>query len=260
MLAVGFAVLAGMLVAWLHAWLSISVKSDQIINGTIINIAAFGITGYLVTLIAQNAPESAGSFRSFRPPSELGDIPLVGWLIEGVLSQGPVTLSLIVLVIAFQVMLFRSRWGLRTRAVGEHPRAAETVGVDVIRVRYRNVILGGAIAGLGGAYLSLEATNQFQSEMTRGAGFIGLAAMIIGRWSPLGAFGAALLFASTTVIGRAVRFTPPEGELGEFLAGLPGQTFDILPYVITIVVLAGFVGRSIPPAADGQPYERESAH
>ena len=258
--ALGLAIIAGMLVATLHAWLSVSVKSDQIINGTIINIAAFGITGYLVTLISKSSPQSAGSFRPYRPPAELGDIPLVGWLLDGVLSQGPITLSLIVIVIVFQVMLFRSRWGLRTRAVGEHPRAAETVGVDVIGLRYRNVIIAGAIAALGGAYLSLEATNSFQDGMTRGAGFIGLAAMIVGRWSPLGAFGAALLFSSTTVIGRAVRFAPPEGELGDFMAGLPGQLFDALPYLITIVVLAGVVGRSIPPAADGQPYEREAAH
>jgi simple sugar transport system permease protein len=260
LLAVVFAVLAGMAVATLHAWLSISVKSDQIINGTIINLAAIGITGYLVSLIAENAPVSAGSFRAFRPPAELADLPVVGWLVSGVLSQGPLTLTLLVLVLVLQVLLFRSRWGLRTRAVGEHPRAAETVGIDVIRVRYRNVILGGAIAGLGGAYLSLEATNQFQDEITRGAGFIGLAAVIIGRWTPLGAFGAALLFASTTVIGRAVRFAPPEGDLGTFLSSVPGPVFDALPFVMTIVVLAGFVGRSTPPAADGQPYEREAAH
>jgi ABC-type uncharacterized transport system permease subunit len=249
-----------LLVATLHAWLSVTVKSDQIINGTIINIAAFGITGYLVTLISSSSPESAGSFRPYRPPTELAEIPLVGWLINGILNQGPITLSLIVIVIVFQVLLFRSRWGLRTRAVGEHPRAAETVGVDVIKMRYRNVIIAGGIAALGGAFLSLEATNSFQDGMTRGAGFIGLAAMIVGRWSPLGAFGAALLFSSTTVIGRAVRFAPPEGELGAFMGNVPGQVFDALPYIITIVVLAGFVGRSVPPAADGQPYEREAAN
>jgi general nucleoside transport system permease protein len=258
--AVLLAIVAGMLVATLHAWLSISVKSDQIINGTIINIAAFGVTGYLVTLISSSSPQSAGSFRAFRPPAELADIPLVGWLINALVSQGPITLTLLVFVVGFQIWLFRSRWGLRTRAVGEHPRAAETVGVDVIRLRYRNVIVAGAIAALGGAFMSLEGTNSFQDGMTRGAGFIGLAAMIVGRWTPLGAFGAALLFSSTTVIGRAVRFSPPEGELGTFLGSLPGQVFDALPYIITIIVLAGFVGRSIPPAADGQPYEREAAH
>jgi ABC-type uncharacterized transport system permease subunit len=259
LVALGFAILAGMTVATLHAWLSVTVKSDQIINGTIINIAAFGITGYLVTLISSTSPTSAGSFRPFRPPSELVEIPLVGWAINGVLNQGPITMTLIVVVIVMQVLLFRSRWGLRTRAVGEHPRAAETVGVSVIRLRYRNVIIAGGIAALGGAFLSLEATNSFQDGMTRGAGFIGLAAMIVGRWSPLGAFGAALLFSSTTVIGRAVRFAAPEGELGVFMGNVPGQVFDILPYLITIVILAGVVGRSVPPAAVGQPYEREAS-
>ncbi|MFV2064652.1 MAG: ABC transporter permease, partial [Chloroflexota bacterium] len=149
LVAVMVALVAGMLVSALFAWLSITVKSDQIINGTIINIAAFGITGYLVTLISRSSPVSAGSFRPFRPPSELAEIPLVGWLINGVVNQGPITISLLVIVIVFQVMLFRSRWGLRTRAVGEHPRAAETLGVHVIRTRYRNVILAGALAGLG---------------------------------------------------------------------------------------------------------------
>jgi general nucleoside transport system permease protein len=259
-ISVAAALLSGMLVAAVHAWLSISVKSDQIINGTIINIAAFGLTGYLVTLISAGSPQSAGAFRPFRPPPELVDIPFVGWIINGLFNQGPITITLIVVVVVFQLLLFRSRWGLRTRAVGEHPRAAETVGVDVIGLRYRNVVVAGAIAALGGAFLSLEATNSFQDGMTRGAGFIGLAAMIVGRWSPLGAVGAALLFASTTVMGRAVRFAAPDGELGAFLGGLPGQFFDALPYLITIIVLAGVVGRSVPPAADGQPYEREAAH
>ena len=163
---------------------------------------------------------SAGSFRPLRLPSELVEIPFIGWIINGLFSQGPITIALIIVVVVFQVMLFRSRWGLRTRAVGEHPRAVETVGVDVIKLRYRNVIIAGAIAALGGAFLSLEATNSFQDGMTRGVGFIGLAAMIIGRWSPLGAVGAALLFASTTVIGRAVRFAPPEGNRFE-----AGQAF-----------------------------------
>ena len=126
-----------------HAWLSISVKADQIIGGTIINIAAFGITGYLNTLISKLAT-GAGQFRA--GPAGLTDLPVVGWLFETFFGQGPMTISLLVIVIAFQVMLFRSRWGLRTRAVGEHPRAAETVGIDVIRLRYRNVMIGGVLA------------------------------------------------------------------------------------------------------------------
>jgi ABC-type uncharacterized transport system permease subunit len=258
LVALGAALLTGMIISLLHAWLSITVRADQIISGTIINIAAFGLTGYLNTLIAQTSPNGAGAFHRFRPPPELADIPAVGWIAEMFLRQGPIAMSVIVIVIVFQVLLFRSRWGLRTRAVGEHPRAAETVGIDVIWLRYRNVVLAGALAALAGAYLSMEGTNSFQEGMTTGRGFIGLAAMIVGRWTPIGAFGAALLFASSRALGDSINFFPPSGELGNLLGQLPGQAFDALPYVVTIIVLAGLIGRSIPPAADGLPYEREA--
>jgi ABC-type uncharacterized transport system permease subunit len=257
--ALAVALLSGVVVSSLHAWLSISVRADQIISGTIINIAALGLTGYLNNLISKTSPNGAGQFSQFRPPQTLVEIPVIGWILNMFLNQGPIAMSVIVLVVIFQVMLFRSRWGLRSRAVGEHPRAAETVGIDVIRVRYRNVLIGGLFAALGGAYLSMEATNSFQQEMTTGRGFIGLAAMIVGRWSPVGAFGAALLFSSSTALGNSIKFSPPTGDLGSILAGLPDQFYDALPYLVTIVVLAGVVGRSIPPAADGQPYEREAA-
>jgi simple sugar transport system permease protein len=258
-LAIVAAVIAGLLVSLLHAWLSITVKADQIISGTIINILAFGLTGYLISLVSKSSPVGAGSFARFDPPAELTGLPIVGWIVEMFLHQGPITMSLIAIVVVFQIMLFRSRWGLRARAVGEHPKAADTVGIDVVRVRYRNVLLGGVLAALAGAYLSLEGTSSFQAEMTYGRGFIGLAAMIVGRWSPIGAFGAALLFSSATAIGQSISFAPPAGQLGDILGLLPGQVFDAIPYVVTIIILAGFVGRSIPPAADGQPYEREAA-
>ena len=253
------AILSGLIVAAVHAWLSISVRADQIIAGTIINIAAFGITGYLNTLIAKSSPSGAGAFTQFQPPKELTELPLIGWIFEMFLAQGPIGMSLLILVIVFQVFLFRTRWGLRSRSVGEHPRAAETVGINVIALRYRNVIVAGGLAALGGAVLSLEVTGSFQQGMTAGRGFIGLAAMIIGRWTPLGAFGAALLFASSAAIGQSIEIAPPPGDLGLMLDQLPGQFFDALPYLVTIVVLAGVVGKSIPPAADGQPYEREAA-
>ena len=128
---------------------------------------------------------------------------------------------MLISVIVLQVLLFRSRWGLRTRAVGEHPKAAETVGIDVIGLRYRNVILGGVFAGLGGAYLTIEFGSAFQGEMTAGRGFIALAALIFGRWTPLGAFGAALLFTASNGLQRSIRFAPPEGALGDFLAAIP---------------------------------------
>jgi general nucleoside transport system permease protein len=258
LVALAAALLSGVVISWVHAWVSITVRADQIISGTIINIAAFGLTGYLNNLISKTSPNGAGAFTQFRPPRELVEIPVIGWILDMFLSQGPIAMSVIVIVVIFQVLLFRSRWGLRSRAVGEHPRAAETVGIDVIRVRYRNVLIGGVFAALGGAYLSMEATNSFQQGMTTGRGFIGLAAMIVGRWSPVGAFGAALLFSSSTALGNSIKFSLPEGDLGTILAGLPDQFYDALPYLLTIVILAGVVGRSIAPAADGQPYEREA--
>ena len=257
-LALVAALITGMVMAFVLAWLAISVRADQIIAGTIINIAAFGLTGYLNSLISKSSPVGAGSFQAFHPPHELTDLPVIGWLFAMFLNQGPITMSVLVIVIVMQVLLFRSRWGLRTRAVGEHPKAAETVGISVIALRYRNVILSGLLAGLAGASLSMEATNSFQDGMTAGKGFIGLAAMIVGRWTPVGAFGAALLFASAQAVGRSIGFAPPHGDLGPILKAVPPQLYDALPYLVTIIVLAGLVGRSTPPAADGQPYEREA--
>jgi simple sugar transport system permease protein len=258
LISLAAALLAAVALSWVHAWLSISVRSNQIINGTIINIAAFGFTGYFNTLISKSSPSGAGSFTPLALPDAITNLPGIGWLLAALFNQGPISISLLVCVVVFQIFLFRSRWGLRTRAVGEHPKAAETVGVDVIRLRYRNVMLGGLLAGLGGAWLSMEIGNSFQAGMTNGVGFIGLAAMIVGRWSPLGAFGAALLFASSTALSQSIKVAVPTGQLGDVVAGIPTQFFDALPYLITIIVLAGFIGRSIPPAADGVPYEREA--
>ncbi len=258
------AILAGVLISLLHAWLSITVRADQIISGTIINVTALGLTSYLNRLIKPF--DSAGTFQSLRPPEALINLPGVGWLIEMFTAVGPIAMSTIVLVIIVQIMLFRSRWGLRTRAVGEHPKAADTVGVNVIALRYRNVLMGGVFAGLAGAYLTLEATGSFQNNMTAGRGFIALAAMIFGRWTPLGAFGGSLLFMGSQAIGVAIRLAPPSGALGTWLAGIQhaypsiyNNFFTGLPYLLTIIVLAGVVGRSNAPAADGKPYEKESA-
>ena len=257
------AVLAGVLISLLHAWLSISIKADQIISGTIINITAGGLTSYLNRLIKPF--DSAGTFQSFQPPAGLVNLPGVGWLFEMFTAIGPIAILAIISVLIVQILLFRSRWGLRTRAVGEHPKAADTVGINVIGLRYRNVLIGGIFAGLAGAYLTLEATGSFQNNMTAGRGFIALAAMIFGRWTPLGAFGGALLFMGSQAIGVAIRLAPPAGNLGTFLAGIQqaypslyNNFFIGLPYLLTIIVLAGVVGRSIPPAADGKPYEKES--
>jgi simple sugar transport system permease protein len=253
------AVVAGMAVSLLHAWLAISLRVDQIISGTIINIGAAGFTGYMYSLISSQSLTGAGHFTKLTVPEGIADIPLVGWLIDAIFDQGPVGLLTIVVVIFLQVMLFRSRWGLRTRASGEHPRAAETVGINVIRLRYMNVVASGALAALGGVWLSMEHVGNFNAGMTQGRGFIGLAAMIVGRWTPLGAFGAALLFASVTGLSQSLTISRPTGDLGGLINGVPGEFWEALPYIITIIVLAGFIGRSIAPAADGVPYERESA-
>jgi general nucleoside transport system permease protein len=255
------AIVVAMLLSALHAWLSITVGADQIISGVIINVAALGLTGYLNRLIISPNPRlGAGTFSSFRLPQEVVDFPVVGWILEMFLEQGPIAMSVIVFVIVLQVLLFRSRWGLRTRAVGEHPRAADTVGINVIGLRYRNVIVAGIFAGLAGAYLTLEGTGSFQNNMTAGRGFIALAAVIFGRWTPVGAWLGALLFAYSGAFGQAVRIRPPGADLPDLsaiMAAIPSQVYGALPYIVTIIILAGVVGRSVAPAAVGQPYQKE---
>ncbi|MGI8928265.1 MAG: ABC transporter permease [Candidatus Limnocylindrales bacterium] len=253
------AVATGMLVSVLHAWLSISIRADQIISGTIINILAFGLTGYLNRLLISPNPRlGAGIFQPLVPPDSLVDLPLIGWVFRAFFAHGPIAISVLFLVTFLQIWLFRSRWGLRTRAVGEHPKAAETVGIDVIRLRYQNVILGGVFAGLAGAYLTLEQSGSFQNGMTSGRGFIALAAVIFGRWTPVGSFGAALLFTASEALRVAIGLSPPTGSLGDVLRFIPAEFYGALPYIVTLVVLVAAVGRSVPPAAVGKPYVREA--
>lgn len=239
-LGVLVAVATGALLGLLHAWLCVTVRADQIIAGTILNVGAFGMTAYFNRLIITPSGEGGA-----------GVIPSI------VFGLGPIAFATLALVGLVQFLLYRSRWGLRTRAVGEHPKAADTVGINVFRVRYQNVIAGCALAGLGGAYLTLESTGSFQNGMTGGRGFIALAAMVFGRWTPLGAWGGALLFGAFTALGVIVRVRPAAGELGTLLAAIPSFWYAALPYLVTIVILAGVVGRAVPPAADGIPYEKE---
>ncbi|MBI2773117.1 MAG: ABC transporter permease [Chloroflexi bacterium] len=235
------AMLTGALLGLLHAWLCVTVRADQIIAGTILNVGALGLTAYFNRLIIT--------------PSGLGGAGVIPPIVFGL---GPIALATLALVGLIHFLLFNSRWGLRTRAVGEHPKAADTVGIDVFRQRYQNVIAGCALAGLAGAYLTLESTGSFQNGMTGGRGFIALAAMIFGRWTPIGAFGGALLFGFFTALGVIVRVRPAGGELGDILAAIPSFWYAALPYLVTVVILAGVVGRAIPPAADGVPYEKEA--
>jgi ABC-type uncharacterized transport system permease subunit len=258
---IGAAVIASMLLSAVHAWLSITVKADQIISGTFIIILALGGTAFFnQLLVSTTGLHGTDILPKLKVSDEISAVPFVGPIVKALFNQGPIAMSLIVCVILLQVLLFRSRWGLRTRAVGEHPKAADTVGIDVYRTRYTNVILGGIFAGLGGAYLSLEAFNSFQDGMTGGVGFIGLAAMIFGRWTPVGAFVGALLFGAAQSMQLAARIgsSAPTGPLGEFVSHVPPQVFGMIPYVVTIIVLAGVVGRAIPPAADGVPYDKEA--
>src|SRR4029078_13525114 len=177
-------------------------------------------------LISQHSPPSAGTFDKWRVPHLLTDLPVIGWLFKAFLGVGPIGLLTLISVIVLQVLLYRSRWGLRTRAVGEHPKAAETVGIDVIRLRYRNVILGGVFAGLAGAYLTIEFGNSFQGDMTARRAFIALAARIFGRWTPVGAFGAALLFTTSIGLQRSIQFATPDPPLGAVLSNLPVHLYS----------------------------------
>ncbi len=241
LLAVLAGVLAGALLGLLLAFMSVTLKVDQIIGGTVINILALGLTGYFY----QVGLSTKGKLQPI-PLGPLADLPLIGPVL---FDNPPITYTAIVLVFVVHYVLFHTKWGLRTRAVGEHPRAADTLGVNVYLVRYLNVILGGAIAGLAGVFLSLEAVGSFERAMTNGRGFVALAVMIFGKWTPLGSWGAALLFGFATAMQTQLQFG---GRVN-----IPHQFIGMLPYLLTIVVLAGFVGRSRPPAADGIPYEKE---
>lgn len=231
--------LTGAFMGLLLAWMAVTLKMDQIIGGTVINILAIGITGYFYVA----GLTTQGKFQPIAL-GPLADIPLLGPIF---FRNGPITYLAIILVFVLHYVLFYTRWGLRTRAVGEHPSAADTVGVNVYKIRYINVILGGALAGLAGAFLTLEGVGTFERLMTNGRGFLALAIMIFGKWTPLGSWGAALLFGFTYAMQTQLQFWGLD---------LPPQFIGSLPYILTILVLAGFVGRSRAPAASGVPYEK----
>ncbi len=240
------AVATGALLGAVLAVLAIRYHIDQIIAGVVINIFALGLTSFLArrVLVAEPSLNSPGRFASVKIPV-LGDIPVIGPMF---FDQNMFVYGTFILVIAIHLGLFYTRWGLRSRSVGEHPKAADTVGIDVHRTRYRNVILGGCIAGFGGAFLTLSQVARFEENMTAGIGFIGLAAMIFGRWMPLGALGAGLVFG----FARAL-----QQKLGILGTPIPSEFLSMLPYIVTIIVVAGVVGKSRPPAADGQPYIKQ---
>jgi ABC-type uncharacterized transport system permease subunit len=244
--------LAGGVMAALHAVLSIKYKVDQIISGTVINILAAGATRFLnLRLLEPAGLSTPGSFDLIEIPV-LADIPIVGPILF--VNQPTVFIMLILLVVVNYVIFF-TPWGLRMRACGEHPGAADTVGVHVNRMRYAGVILGGLIAGIGGAYFSLGVVGTFEDNMTRGQGFVALAAMIFGNWNPAGGFLAALLFGFADALQVKMQIIAP---LLPFIdQPIPPEFLQMAPYILTIIVVAGVVGRVRPPAQEGKPYEKQ---
>ena len=267
-----FAVLSGMLMSLLLAVLSITYKVDHIIGGTVINILAVGLTGFLNrqlffgegSVFGGQVPNSPGVLRTIHFPITEIFGPLCGSStsclavvdsINQVFDQKPIAISAILLVFIAHYVLFYTRWGLRTRAVGEHPKAADTVGINVFRMRYINVLIGGAFAGLAGAYFTIESVSSFEPLLTNGRGFISLAAVIFGNWTPIGAWSSALVFGASQALNIKMQL---------FRDAIPAQwailqnsyVIGLIPYILTMIILTGIIGRTTPPAADGVPYEK----
>ena len=244
LLAVIIALLSGGLIALLHGWLSITFRTDQIVSGTVINILAVGVTSFVRREYLLSTEAGAAKLGNISIPI-LSDLPVIG---DAIFTNQPIFFMMFVVLAFTHIVMFYTRWGLRTRAVGEHPHAADTLGINVNRTRWTNVWISGMVAGLAGAWFSLEATGSFNDGMTRGAGFIALAAMIFGKWTPIGAFGAALLFGFSDSLGIRLQMVG---------VGFPVQFLQMVPYAVTLIVLAGFIGRASPPKAVGQPYVKE---
>ena len=236
--------LAGSLVGALLAVFAIGYRVDQVILGVVLNTLILGLTGYLyddLMVPYANTLNSPATFSAIKIPL-LGDIPIIG----PVFFDSTIFLYLTYLALAgVQVGMFSTRWGLRTRAIGEHPVAADTVGIGVIAMRYRNVIAAGIIAGLGGAYFTIGSVGSFGKDMSSGEGYIALAAMIFGRYTPFGAVAAALLFGFTTQL---------QSILSTLNTPIQSNLLLMSPYIVTIIVLAGLVGKVRGPKAEGIPY------
>ncbi|MFM6963688.1 MAG: ABC transporter permease [Micrococcales bacterium] len=241
------ALVGGSLVAWILAVFSIRYKVDQIITGVVVNMLVVGLTNFLFGTLMGSDPVTFNQpprFAKLTLPL-LGQIPVIGPVL---FSQTPIVYLMYIALAVVFVALFKTRWGLRVRAVGEYPKAADTVGINVFRTRYVSVVLGGALAGLGGSFFTLGQVGSFGQNITHGAGYIALAALIFGRWNPLLAASAALLFgfAQNLQYGLAIIGSP-----------VPSEFLLMLPYVLTVVAVAGLVGKVTGPAASGKPYTKE---
>lgn len=239
-------ILSSILLALILGVLSIKYKVNQTISGTVINIFSAGLTAFISQKFLQHI-EGLNNPKMFTrvPLPVLADIPLVGPIL---FNQNIFVYLMFVILIILQVALFQTRWGLRLRSVGEHPKAADTLGINVIRTRYMGVILSGLVAGIAGAFFTLGSVGRFDEGMTAGKGFIGLAAMIFGNWMPAGAMGAGMLFGFADAIGS---------KLSLLGSSIPPQFMAMAPYLITMIVLAGFIGKGQAPAAEGEAYEKE---
>ena len=240
-----FAMLFGGLLALVHAFFSIHLRADQIVSGTAVNFLALGLTGYLFIYVygSNGTPAELSRVPDVKIPA-LRDIPFVG----DVFGQLNLMIWLVfALLVVSWVFLFKTPLGLRLRAVGEHPRAADTVGISVYGVRYAAVVVSGMLAALGGSYLSIGFVGSFSENMTAGRGFIALAAVIFGKWRPFGAFGACLLFGFASALRDRLQAE----------ADVSANLLSTLPYLLTLVALVGVIGRSRPPAAVGRPYVKQ---
>lgn len=243
-----FAMVAGGLLALVHAALSINLKSDQVISGTAINLFATALASFLIFILFNGKGGQTDIVKElpYNLPEGILNIPVIGEFLGGL--NWFVVLA-ILLVFVSHYVLYKTPIGLRIRAVGEHPKAADTLGINVYKVRYLCVILSGVLAGLGGAALSLGITPLYREGMVAGRGFIALAAMIFGNWKPFGALGACLLFA----LGESFQIIA-QG----FSWSVPTEFYSMIPYILTMLALAGFVGKTNGPAANGSPYEKGS--
>jgi simple sugar transport system permease protein len=245
-LGLAFAPVAGALISLLLAIFAIKYGIDQVVLGFVLNVLVIGLTNFLYKKLLipyQTEWNSAIAFTPIEIPL-LSKIPVLGPIF---FAQSIIVYMMYVVVAIIHIALFKSKWGLRTRAVGEHPTAAESVGIDVNKIRFKNVIIAGAVAGLGGAFFTLGAVGSFSKEMTAGKGFIALAALIFGRWSPLGAVAAALIFGFADNLQGLLTITGTP---------IPSEFMLMAPYIATIIAVSGFVGKVRAPAADGIAYKR----
>ena len=236
--------LAGIAVALLLATFGLKYRVDQIVVGVVLNVLVLGLTSYLYsTVLTQDSSRWNSGLRlpTIAVPV-LAEIPIIGPVL---FKQTILVYLMYAAVVVTQVMLFRSRWGLRMRACGEHPKAADTVGINVFRTRVDNLVLGGALAGLGGAFFTIGSGLAFTKDMASGNGYIALAAMILGAWRPLGTLGAALLFGFATSLGQTLSVVG---------SPIPSNVILMIPYIVTVFAVAGYVGRVRAPAAEGVPY------